>query len=184
MADFDPTTTGTAPEEKDAYDEFLDSLEGNEQEQAEREDRKAAEDKALSRKEFQEWRNEQKVDSLLAEFKKNAGDDAVKLYDIYSHGVDMSDPKQVKRLMDLAIANASSVSANTSIDEAEMEQEVERRAAEKAASDYGTGPISGGSPAGEETPQEYFDRIRKEAVEKRDTRALGRLLVDLPPDAS
>lgn len=97
-----------------------------------------------------------KTEKMMEKFEATASEEARELFTIYSSGVDVEDPRQLKRIMDLAKTKAEAVKKGT---EEEVATKAEQLARQLAKDDYGVGPISGAGSS--TTPEEDWDRIAK-----------------------
>ena len=136
------------------YDKWLAALEEDdevvteEEVKAEHEDDKALKVARSTQKVVSEYITEQKVEDMKDKFIASASDTAKELFAIYCTGSE--DPKQLKRIMDLAKTKA----AETEVDP----EAVEKAAAKKAQEAYGVAPISQNGPVAEEDP---WDKARE-----------------------
>jgi hypothetical protein len=140
------------------YDKWLAALEEDDEEevteaevQAEHEDDKALKVARSTQKVVSEYITEQKVEDMKDKFLSSASDTAKELFAIYCTGSE--DPKQLKRIMDLAKTKA----AETEVDP----EAVEKAATRKAAEAYGVGPIAEGHAEPPDEWQEARERVRQ-----------------------
>jgi Skp family chaperone for outer membrane proteins len=115
---------------------------------------------------------QRQVDAMLETFRANASAEAQELLEVYRSGSD-EDPATLKRAMELALKNAEA--AKLPLTEA-----AERQAQEIARDAYGVGPLTPGTPAGQQTPQEYYDQLAEKARKERDSHVSFQLWNALP----
>jgi len=153
-------TKAAEVDEEQEFSKWLADLQtedGSEEEVTDEEDALVVAKK--TQKVVSEFITEQKVDDMVDRFMADAPQDAKELFAIYRIGDE--DPKQLKRIMDLAMTK-SAETKKASPEEAEEEETVEAKAEKKAVQiakeNYGVGPISGGSSS---TPEEEWDGVSK-----------------------
>lgn len=172
-------TAQTEVTEEEQFSKWLDGLAEEDDpavEEAEEED--DVKQIALSAKASVEaLRTEKELDAVVDKFLAGASDTAKELFTIYRTGDE--DKRQLKRIMDLAVTKA----AETEKTDEQITSEAEKLADQKAKQDYGVGPISGGQPATQATPQEYFDAQRETIRKKGDMHAAFGLWNALPPES-
>jgi carbonic anhydrase len=146
MADIEQTTEVEESEDV-AYDRWLAALEEDDEvefeevpEEVNRDDKRALKVAQQTKHVMEGFLTEQKVEDMKDKFIASASDTAKELFAIYCTGDE--DPKQLKRIMDLAKTKA----AETEVDP----EAVEKAAAKKAQEAYGVSPISQNGPVAEE----------------------------------
>lgn len=168
--------TEVTAEETDEFGKWLDELADDDEPsdaevKAEHEDSKALKVAQQTKKVVTEFITEQKVDDMTEKFLATASDTAKELFAIYRTGDE--DPKQLKRIMDLAMTKA----AETEKPEPEVDEEVvEAKAAQMAKDAYGVGPIAGGRAS---TPDDEWASARAR-VRRGDTHTAFAMFESLP----
>ena len=155
------------------YDKWLAALEEDDEPevteaevQAEHEDDKALKVARSTQKVVSEYITEQKVEDMKDKFIASASDTAKELFAIYCTGNE--DPKQLKRIMDLAKTKA----AETEVDP----EAVEKAATQKAQEAYGVSPLA----EGHAEPPDEWEEARKRIREKGDTHVAFQMWNSLP----
>jgi hypothetical protein len=154
------------------YDKWLSALEEDDEEVTEEEVKAEHEDdrelKRLAHRQDKiiERMTEQEAASMKDKFMAEASDTAKELFAVYCIGDE--NPKQLKRIMDLAKTKA----AETEVDP----DAVEKAAAKKAQEAYGVAPISQSGPVAEEDP---WDKAR-EKVKAGDSHTAFQMWNSLP----
>lgn len=174
MADEVDTPIG---DDDDDFTRWLAELEDEETAAVAPEDDKALKVAQQTKKVVSEFITEQKTEEMVDKFLAEASQDAQDLFTVYRTGDES--PKQLRRLMELAVAKASQIKGG---------DDVERRAQEladkKAREDYGVAPVgsSGGAPPREMSAEEVYDQLAAQA-RQGDTHASFLLWKNLPAES-
>jgi hypothetical protein len=140
-----------APEDEQEFAQWLDELESEEDKAvavAEREDKQAQKPVQANKAQRDDEAVVTRTEYLTDKFLATASDQEKALFAIYSHGVET--PREMQSAIDLAKTNAAEAAK---VMGEEVEEKAEEKAKELAKSEYGVGPISGGSSS-DLTPEE------------------------------